>query len=180
MKQSDIVVGGHYYSKVNDRVVTLRVDEISRFQGFKTDSGRGLRSRVTFVCTNIATGRTLRRTAAAFRGPAPTPTPSTKPHRQLTREEIGLPMPSEGKTPLPEPTVPQDAAPAKNRTPSNALKWPIIDLIKRLQSLPEGTTYEYDNDPSDFWGGEVPDMDLGTGYQLKVNIVEGFNPPRPA
>ena len=56
------------------------------------------------------------------------------------------------------------------KTPSNRLRYPISELIAKLQALPPGTTYE-EQEP-EF------DCDLGTGYTLKIDIVEGFNPPR--
>ncbi len=62
------------------------------------------------------------------------------------------------------------------KLPSNHLKHPIKRLIENLQSLPEGTTYETEDDL--LWGGETLEHDLGTGYQYTVKIVEGFNPPR--
>jgi hypothetical protein len=62
------------------------------------------------------------------------------------------------------------------RLPENALEKPISYLIGILQKLPPGTTY-HEDEPS-FWGGETPDHNLGTGYTLHINIVEGFNPPR--
>lgn len=61
--------------------------------------------------------------------------------------------------------------------PSNKREKPISELIQRLQALPEGTTF--DEEEPEWWGGEDPNMDLGTGYTLRINIVEGFNPPRP-
>ncbi len=64
------------------------------------------------------------------------------------------------------------------KTPKNSLKHPIADLIKQLQSLPPGTTFEYHYDENDFYGGEVPDMELGTSYRLAVDICEGFSPSR--
>lgn len=60
--------------------------------------------------------------------------------------------------------------------PSNALGTPIEELIKRLQGLPPGTTYE--EHECEFYGGETPGSTLGTGYKLVFSIVEGFNPPR--
>lgn len=61
--------------------------------------------------------------------------------------------------------------------PSNKLKRPISELIQRLHELPEGTTFD-ENEP-ELWGVQDLNMDLGTGYTLYVNIVEGFDPPRP-
>lgn len=60
--------------------------------------------------------------------------------------------------------------------PKNALPGDIAQLIERLQRLPPGTTFE--EVEGEFWGGEVPSDTLGTGYQLRINVVEGFNPPR--
>lgn len=51
---------------------------------------------------------------------------------------------------------------------------PIAELIARLQALPEGTTYEVESEV--FHGGQTAREDgsiLGTGYQLRINIVEG-------
>lgn len=62
------------------------------------------------------------------------------------------------------------------KLPSNKLKHPISKLIKSLQNLPEGTTYETSEEI--FWGCEAPKVDLGTSYQYTINIVEGFSPPR--
>lgn len=67
-------------------------------------------------------------------------------------------------------------APVGTKLPSNKLKYPISDLIKDLQKLPVGTTYE--EEEGELWGGETDDRDLGTEYQRKINIVEGFNPAR--
>lgn len=66
------------------------------------------------------------------------------------------------------------------KTPTNAAKHPISELIEKLQKLPAGTTFEYQEgeDSSCFFGGETPDMELGTAYQFGVVIVEGFNPSR--
>lgn len=60
--------------------------------------------------------------------------------------------------------------------PSNKLEHPISKLIEELQRLPVGTTYEQVD--GEFWGGEIPHTSLGTGYQMRINIVEGFNPSR--
>lgn len=60
--------------------------------------------------------------------------------------------------------------------PTNKLQHPISRLIKRLQDLPEGTTYE--ECEKEFWGGETPTDELGARYRLRIDIVEGFNPPR--
>jgi hypothetical protein len=60
--------------------------------------------------------------------------------------------------------------------PDNALPNPISKLIQHLQSLPEGSTFQYEEAP--FYGGETPDHNLGTSYQLRIDICEGFNPPR--
>jgi hypothetical protein len=62
------------------------------------------------------------------------------------------------------------------KTPINALKHPIEKLIAHLQSLPLGTTYE--EVEGELFGGETPYQELGTGYKMCVNIIEGFNPPR--
>ena len=63
------------------------------------------------------------------------------------------------------------------QTPSNQCKHPISELIERLQKLPDGTTYEIVDES--LYGGEVPYGDLGTSYQMQIDICEGFNPPRP-
>jgi hypothetical protein len=60
--------------------------------------------------------------------------------------------------------------------PENALANPISKLIQHLQILPEGTTFVYLEAP--FYGGETKDHNLGTSYQLRVDICDGFNPPR--
>jgi hypothetical protein len=60
--------------------------------------------------------------------------------------------------------------------PSNKLRHPIEELIAKLQGLPTGTTYE--EECTDFYGGETPDMSASTSYQLTIDICEGFNPPR--
>ncbi len=66
----------------------------------------------------------------------------------------------------------------KSRTPVNAEKHPISDLIAILQKLPPGTTFKYVEDEQHYYGGEVPDRELGTAYQLCVIVVNGFDPPR--
>ncbi len=58
--------------------------------------------------------------------------------------------------------------------PSNSLKHPIAELIERLAKLPRGSTYE-ECEP-ELYGGEMDD--LGTSYQLRIDICEGFNPER--
>lgn len=61
--------------------------------------------------------------------------------------------------------------------PRNALARPISDLIETLKKLPPGTTFAYRD--GGFGGGEVQCLDLGTCYELNIDIVEGFDPPRP-
>lgn len=60
--------------------------------------------------------------------------------------------------------------------PSNKLEYPIEQLIAKLQALPPGTTYE--EETTAFYGGETPNHTAGTSYQLQIDVVEGFNPPR--
>lgn len=62
--------------------------------------------------------------------------------------------------------------------PSNSLRKPVSELIRYLQGLPEGTTYQETEEGSLFYGGETPEQDLGTAYRMVIDIVEGFNPPR--
>src|SRR6266478_4550794 len=62
------------------------------------------------------------------------------------------------------------------KQPSNKLKYPIEQLIEKLKKLPPGTTYE--EVKGELYGGETSDQDLGTGYQMRIDIVEGFDPPR--
>jgi hypothetical protein len=63
VKKNEIKVGGLYLAKVNEKVVTVRVDSIK-------DGLRG----VVYQVTNLSTGRkTTFRSAAKFRAPAPEP-----------------------------------------------------------------------------------------------------------
>lgn len=63
----------------------------------------------------------------------------------------------------------------KNIKPDNALKYPISELIEKLQKLPPETTFEYDGD-QEFFGGQCTNgsTKLGTGYAFKVSIIEGY------
>lgn len=67
---------------------------------------------------------------------------------------------------------PPDASP-----PANSLKFPIAELITRLQAMPPGTTYEQAGE-AEFHGGQsvVEGKQLGTGYTLKLTFVEGIKP----
>jgi len=72
-------------------------------------------------------------------------------------------------------TILPDGAPPV-APPSNALKHPISRLIEKLMALPPGTTYE--EVEGEFHGGQCenpngPGM-LGTGYQMRVNVVNGI------
>ena len=62
--------------------------------------------------------------------------------------------------------------------PSNALEHPISELILELIRMPYGTTFKHLE--GEHYGSETPDRDLGTGIELRVAIVLGFSPPRPA
>jgi hypothetical protein len=64
----------------------------------------------------------------------------------------------------------------QTQIPTNAYSKSIEELIQHLKQLPAGTTFEW-VEPV-YHGGEVPENSLGTGYQLRVNICQGFNPPR--
>lgn len=64
------------------------------------------------------------------------------------------------------------SAEVKLEKPTNALKLPISELIERLQKLPPGTTYKEVG--SEFYGGGSRETGLGTGYQMRIEIVEGF------
>lgn len=57
--------------------------------------------------------------------------------------------------------------------PANALKYPIEQLIKQLQALPPGTTFE--EEEGEYHGGQcvIDGKKLGTGYKRRINIVEG-------
>lgn len=68
---------------------------------------------------------------------------------------------------------------AAERRPVNAAGKPIKELIERLQALPAGTTYDED-EPEWFVGQtQIGSKWLGTGYQLRINIVEGLVCPHP-
>jgi DNA helicase II / ATP-dependent DNA helicase PcrA len=91
MKSSEIVVGGEYVAKVNDKLTTVRVEAVQQVQGFKREETR-------YDVLNLKTGkRTTFRSAAKFRSPASSAAKELKPRRQLTREELGLAMPSAAK-----------------------------------------------------------------------------------
>ena len=64
---------------------------------------------------------------------------------------------------------------SSNPVPSNALPHSIAELIAKLQELPPGTTYE--EVEGEFHGGqcELDGKCLGTGYQMRVNIVLGIH-----
>lgn len=64
------------------------------------------------------------------------------------------------------------------KLPANKMKNPISRLIEELQKLPEGTTYEETSEDGMLYGGEVPEMELGTSYRRVIDITEGFDPPR--
>jgi hypothetical protein len=58
--------------------------------------------------------------------------------------------------------------------PDNPAKHPISRLIEQLQQLPPDTTYDEDEP---LWYGGQTQIDgkwLGTGYQLRINIIEGI------
>jgi hypothetical protein len=65
--------------------------------------------------------------------------------------------------------------PDDDNTPDNELERPILDLVERLLALPPGTTYK-EEEPL-FYGGQtiMEGKTLGTGYQLRIDIVEGIN-----
>ena len=104
MKKHEIKVGGLYTARVSGQFVTVRVDAIRASVGFHTQLQT--KEVTVYDVTNLSTNRKLTfRSAAKFRHMAPIEdfspkseklTP-VKERRQLTREEIGLPMPSEGK-----------------------------------------------------------------------------------
>lgn len=59
--------------------------------------------------------------------------------------------------------------------PVNKLHRPIEDLIKHLQKLPPGTTYEETNGVG--YGGQTQKPDgtwLGTSYHIELDICEGI------
>jgi len=62
MKKSEIKVGGHYTAKVSGKLVTVRVDSVDVREGT-----RFRRGGTWFCCTNLATGKKVVRSAAAFR-----------------------------------------------------------------------------------------------------------------
>lgn len=122
MKKNDIVVGGHYWAKVNGQVVTVRVDAI-REGGF-TRGG----SQTAYDVTNLTTGRrTTFRSAAKFRSKAgdkkrPDPTiatprkdgttaatspPTLREEQEAGEAANGMPdtLPGEGED-CPDPTSP--------------------------------------------------------------------------
>lgn len=61
----------------------------------------------------------------------------------------------------------------KNVYPNNALEKPISELIEKLKSLPPGTTYR--EEEGEFYGGQcvINGKNLGTGYLMKISVVEG-------
>ncbi len=74
MKSNEIEVGGHYFAKVNNRIVIVKVDGIretlrrtgNNYAGISTYADKKI-----YDVTNTATGRkTLFRSAAKFRGKA--------------------------------------------------------------------------------------------------------------
>lgn len=98
MKKNEIKVGGHYSAKVGGRVVTVRVDKIGD-DDIGLAHGKTVCHGLYYDVTNLATGRrTTFRSAAKFRSEVKTPQSTTdKPRRQMTREELGIPMPSAAK-----------------------------------------------------------------------------------
>jgi hypothetical protein len=67
VKAQDIKVGGHYTAKVNENLVTVRVDAIRGESKCGVPTG-------PYDVTNLKTGRkTTFRSAAKFRGPAESP-----------------------------------------------------------------------------------------------------------
>ena len=101
MKKSEIKVGGLYLAKVSGKLVTVQVDAIHDVKDTSryNVSGRPRKASNRYDVTNLSTGRkTTFRSAAKFRGEAKPPKPTDAPvkRRQLTREELGIPMPSEG------------------------------------------------------------------------------------
>lgn len=84
MKAQDIQVGKTYRAKVNNRIVTVRVDRISTV-GMR--SGGSLRDRATYHVTNLSTGRkTTFRSATKFREEVSpfVPTAKTRAKTQTT------------------------------------------------------------------------------------------------
>ena len=73
----------------------------------------------------------------------------------------------------PDPSAHLLLCPARAK-PSNKLKHPISDLIARLEKLPPGSTYEEVD--GELFGGQaiINGKTLGTGYQLRINVVEGI------
>ena len=68
MKQNEIRVGGKYKMKVSGTVQTVRVDRIEERTNYKG------RTMVSYVCTNLATGREcMAHSAAKFRVAEPAP-----------------------------------------------------------------------------------------------------------
>lgn len=70
MKQSDVVIGSTYLARVSGNLVSVRVDRVRKLGGTE---GTGYYTRkwsTDYSCTNLATGRTVIKTASALR-PAP-------------------------------------------------------------------------------------------------------------
>lgn len=98
MKKSEVKVGHHYLMKVSGNVVTVRVDAIREVSGYGAISGR---SKTVCDCTNTATGRKCSGSPAKLRCRANDPNsampiPQAK-KKMMTREELGLDMPSAAK-----------------------------------------------------------------------------------
>lgn len=107
MKRAEIKVGGKYQARVSGNFVTVQVDAIRKRRGFAD------REETVYDVTNLRTGRKITfRSAAKFRKEVQSPEeieatrkqavldaplPFTPKGRVMTREELGLPMPSERK-----------------------------------------------------------------------------------
>lgn len=104
MKKSEIRVGGHYTAKVNDKLVTVRVDNIRSSRSWSTAIDyQTPREQTIYDVTNLTTGRTTTfRSAAKFRSEVPTITLTSDIKR--SKREIEK-MNEEGEQSLP-PSMP--------------------------------------------------------------------------
>lgn len=112
MKKSQITVGGCYLMKVSGKVVTVRVDRILNQTDYKG------RSKTTYACTNLSTGRSCRaESAQKFRCEA---SPKRKPMINEPVDADGRPT-SPASAPAPSAESSEEhALPFADQTPPTA------------------------------------------------------------